>query len=147
MNDGRAWGVLFARTVLGLMFFQGALWRIFGIGPVGHARRFFVDPYQGSFLPEWSLWVAGTSVPFLEITGGALLLVGLWRVRALVLIGAVLVIVTFGHLVAEPIYSIAGHIYPRLTLAVFLLVAPPAWDRYSLDEWLASRRAAAGPGA
>ena len=65
----RAWGMLFARLVLGLMFFQGAWWRVFELGPREHARRFFVDPYAGSFLPEWSLWAAGTAVPFVELVG------------------------------------------------------------------------------
>ena len=139
MSDGRAWGVLIARLILGLMFFQGALWRVFGIGPVGHARRFFVDPFQETFLPERSLWAAGTAVPFLELIGGALVLVGLWRVPALLALGGVLVIVTFGHLVLEPIYSFSGHVFPRLVLVVFLLVVPAAWDRHSLDEWLAAR--------
>jgi putative oxidoreductase len=131
----RAWGILFARVVLGLMFFQGALWRVFGIGPMEHARRFFVDPYADTFLPAWALWIAGTGVPFIELLGGALVLVGLWRTQGLVMIGSVLVLVTFGHLVAEPIYSFSGHVVPRLLLAVLLLLAPAEWDRFSLDSW------------
>ena len=139
MTDGRAWGVLSARLVLGLIFFQGALWRVFDIGPTEHARRFFVDPFQATFLPDWALWAVGTTVPFLELIGGALVLIGLWRVRALLALGSVLVIVTFGHLVLEPLYAFNQHVFPRLVLVVFLLVVPPAWDRYSLDEVLAAR--------
>lgn len=131
----RAWGVLFARVVLGLMFFQGAWWRVFELGPVEHARRFFVEPFTDSFLPEWALWIAGTGVPFAELVGGALVLLGLWRLPGLVLLGAVLVTVTFGHLVAEPIYAFNAHVMPRLVLVVFLLVTPPGWDRFSVDEW------------
>lgn len=142
-ESARAWGMLFARLVLGLVFFQGALWRVFGIGPVGHARRFFVDPYTGSFLPDWALWAAGTAVPFVELVGGFLVLVGLWRTAGLVLVGSVLVLVTFGHLVAEPIYAFNAHVMPRLFLTVFLLVAPLEWDRFSVDAWL-RRRGGAG---
>lgn len=142
-ETNRAWGVLFARLVLGLMFFQGAWWRVFELGPAEHARRFFVGPYADSFLPEWSLWLAGTAVPFAELVGGALVLLGLWRLQGLILLGGVLVLVTFGHLVAEPIYALNAHVIPRLALVVFLLVTPPAWDRFSLDEWLARRRAGA----
>lgn len=131
----RAWGVLFARLVLGLMFFQGALWRVFGIGPAEHARRFFVDPYGDSFLPEWALWVAGVGVPFAELVGGGLVVIGLWRLQGLVLIGSVLVLVTFGHLVAEPLFSISGHIFPRLSLVILLLLLPDEWDRFSVDAW------------
>lgn len=131
--------MLFARVVLGLLFFQGALWRVFDLGVVEHARRFFVTPYAETFLPEWSLWIAGVGVPFAELIGGALILLGLWRLVGLVLVGGVLVLVTFGHLVTEPIFSISGHIFPRLVLVVFLLVVPTSWDRFSLDEWRASR--------
>jgi len=135
LGPSRAWGVLFARLVLGLMFFQGAWWRVFELGPLNHARRFFVDPYADSFLPEWSLWVAGTSVPFVELMGGALVLLGLMRLPGLILLGGVLVTVTFGHLVAEPLFSFSGHVIPRLMLVVFLLVIPQEWDAFSLDEW------------
>ncbi|MDX1646012.1 MAG: DoxX family membrane protein [Longimicrobiales bacterium] len=136
----RALGVLFARLVLGLMFFQGAWWRVFQLGPVEHARRFFVDPYAESFLPVWGLWAAGTAVPFMELLGGFLVLVGLWRRTGLILLGAVLVLVTFGHLVADPIYAFNAHVMPRLVLLVFLLVTPSSWDRFSLDEMLGRRR-------
>ncbi len=134
-TTGRACGILLARLVLGLMFFQGAVWRVFNVGPVEHARRFFVEPFADSFLPEWALWVAGTAVPFAELAGGALVLVGLWRLPGLLLLGGVLVVVTFGHLVAEPIYAFNAHVMPRLVLVVFLLMMPPGWDRYSIDEW------------
>ena len=137
--DRRAWGVLFARLILGLMFFQGAWWRVFGIGPIGHARRFFVDPYSESFLPTWSLWAAGTAVPFAEFVGGALILLGLFRLQGLVLVGGVLVLVTFGHLVNEPLYSFSGHVFPRLILVVLLLLIPASWDRFSVDEWRVRR--------
>jgi len=137
----RAWGVLFARLVLGLMFFQGAWWRVFELGPMEHARRFFVEPYAASFLPEWALWVAGTAVPYAELIGGALVLLGLLRLPGLILLGGVLVLVTFGHLVAEPLYALDAHVIPRLALVVFLLFTPAEWDRYSVDEWWARRGA------
>ena len=138
-EQSRAWGVLFARLVLGLVFFQGALWRVFDLGPLEHARRFFVEPYSESFLPQWSLWIAGTAIPFVELAGGALVLVGLWRLPSLVLLGGVLVTVTFGHLVAEPIFAFNTHVMPRLILVVFLLIVPHEWDRFSFDAWRLGR--------
>ena len=135
----RAWGVLFARLVLGLVFFQGALWRVFDLGPAEHARRFFVEPYSETFLPEWALWVAGAGVPFAELIGGALVLLGLWRLPGLILLGGVLVLVTFGHLVTEPIFAFNAHVIPRLVLLVFVLCVPAEWDRFSVDAWRASR--------
>ena len=113
---------------------------MFGIGPIEHARRFFVDPFAESFLPVWSLWAAGTAVPFAELIGGTLVLLGLFRLQGLILLGGVLVLLTFGHLVNEPLYSFSGYVVPRLIMVVLLLVVPASWDCFSVDEWRASRR-------
>ena len=136
----RAWAILFARVILGFIFFMAGVWKVFELGPLQHARRYFVDPYAHSFLPGWSLWVTGVTVPVVELAAGALLLVG-WRVReALVALGGVLVLVTFGHLLAEPLYEFHTHVIPRAALLLFLLVMPRGDDRLSVDRWLGRRR-------
>ena len=130
----RAWALLFARWLLGLMFFMAGVWRVFQLGPIEHARRFFVEPYAESFLPAWLLWSTGTVIPVVELTAGALLLVG-WRVReALVVLAAELVVVTFGHLVAEPLYAFNAHVMPRAVLVLFLLWLPREEDLLTLDH-------------
>ncbi len=136
----RAWAILFARAILGLIFFMAGVWKVFQLGPLQHARRFFVEPYAQSVLPRWSLWATGVTVPVVELVAGALLLVG-WRVRvALLGLGGVLVLVTFGHLLAEPLYEFHTHVIPRAALLLFLLVMPRGDDRLSLDQWLTRRR-------
>ena len=135
----RAWAILLARLVLGLIFFMAGFWKVFTLGPLGHAERYFVGPYAQSFLPRWSLWATGTTVPLVELVAGALLLVG-WRVRAAMLgLGWVLVIVTFGHLVADPLYEFHTHVIPRTALLLFLLVMPRGEDWFSIDAWLSRR--------
>jgi uncharacterized membrane protein YphA (DoxX/SURF4 family) len=144
-RDGKAWAILFARGVLGLIFFMAGRWKVFVLTPVGHAHRWFVDPYADTFLPAWSLWFTGVTIPFVELVGGALLLIG-WRVReALIALGFVLLIVTFGHLLKEPLYEFHTHVIPRLALLVFVLMFPRDDDRLSMDAWLARRRGALGP--
>lgn len=133
----RAWAVLFARGVLGLIFFMAGVYKIFTLTPAGHAHKWFVDPYADTFLPTWSLWLTGLAIPFVELIAGALVLVG-WRVsEALVALGVVLVIVTFGHLLKEPLYEFHTHVIPRLALLLFVLMVPREADRFSLDRWLA----------
>ena len=135
----RGWALLFARLLLGLMFFIPGVWRVFDLGPLEHARRFFVGPYAESFLPAWALWSVGTSITFLELTAGALLLAG-WRVReALLAVSAVLVVVTFGHLVAEPLFAFHSHVMPRAALVLFLLAMPREEDVLTVDRWLMRR--------
>ena len=138
-----AWAIFFARGVLGLIFFMAGVWKVFQLGPAGHVRRYFL-PYQDTFLPTWSLWLVGSVIPFVELLGGALVLIG-WRTRAaLISLGLVLVVVTFGHLLKEPLYPFHEHVIPRLALLLFVLVMPQTADRLSLDHFLRSRSARQG---
>ena len=137
--ERRAWAVLLARGVLGLIFFMAGFWKVFTMGPTAHAHKWFVDPYAKTFLPSWALWAAGVTIPFVELAGGFLMLIG-WRIReASYGLGAVLLIVTFGHLLAEPLYEFHTHVIPRLALLLFVLATPAGWDRLSLDAVLARR--------
>jgi len=139
-HGDRAWAILFAREVLGLIFFMAGVWKVFVLTPVGHAHRYFVDPYSDTFLPGWSLWAMGVTVPVVELVAGGLLILGL-RVRiALIALGFVLVVVTFGHLLKEPLYEFHTHVIPRLALLLLLLLLPRGEDRFSLDAVLERRR-------
>ena len=137
-STSRARALLFARLVLGFIFFMAGVYKVFGPTPAGHVRKRLL-PYRDTFLPTWSLWVVGLAIPFVELAGGALLLAG-WRIReALLALGVVLVVVTFGHLLREPLYPFHEHVIPRLALAVCLLAMPAEEDRFSLDRLLRRR--------
>jgi uncharacterized membrane protein YphA (DoxX/SURF4 family) len=129
----RAWAVLFARLVLGLIFFMAGIMKVFGLGPIEHARKYFL-PFADTFLPVWSLWGVGVLLPFVELFAGGLLLLGFRTREALIALGGVLVIVTFGHLLHDPLFNFSGHVIPRLALLLFLLWCPRELDRYSLDS-------------
>ena len=134
----RAWALLFARLVLGLIFFMAGVGKVFQLGPVEHARKYFL-PFSDTFLPVWSLWLVGVTIPVIELVAGALLILGL-RIRdALIALGFVLVIVTFGHLLREPLFNFSGHVIPRLALLLFLLWCPRENDRFSLDAAIRKR--------
>lgn len=137
--SNRGWALFLARWILGLIFFMSGVWKVFELTPIGHARRFFIGPYEESFLPVWLLWSAGTVIPVVELTAGALLLAG-WRVRdALVALIGVLVVVTFGHLLAEPLYEFNTHVIPRAALVLFLLWMPREEDVLTVDYWRTRR--------
>ena len=138
-NLNRAWAILFARLVLGLIFFMAGVWKVFQLGPFEHARKYFL-PFVDTFLPVWSLWSIGVAIPIVELVAGALVILGLRTRDALIALGFVLAIVTFGHLLREPLYDFSGHVIPRLVLLLFLLWAPRQDDRYSLDFCLTIRR-------
>jgi uncharacterized membrane protein YphA (DoxX/SURF4 family) len=118
---------------------MAGVYKVFIQTPAGHVRQWFL-PYQDTFLPTWSLWAVGFAIPFVELVAGGLLLIGLWIREALLALGAVLVIVTFGHLLKEPLYPFHEHVIPRLALLLFLLVLPAEEDVFSTDYLLRARR-------
>jgi len=120
---------------------MAGVYKTFHMTPLGHARKFFTEPYADTFLPMWSLWSVGTVIPIIELLAGALVILGLRTRDALVSLGCVLVIVTFGHLLKEPLYEFHTHVIPRLALLLFILMLPREDDRFSLD-YLISRRTA-----
>lgn len=134
-----ALALLFARGVLGLIFAAAGWYKVFVLTPAGHVAQFFL-PYRNTFLPVWSLWAVGFAIPFVELIAGGLVLLGWWRTAAYGAIGTVLVVVTFGHLLDQPLYPFHEHVIPRLALLLLLLLSPPDSDRFALDEILARRR-------
>ena len=87
-------------------------------------------------MPVWSLWVTGIVIPFIELIAGGLVILGLRTREALVSLGFVLAIVTFGHLLKEPLYEFHTHVIPRLALLLFIFLLPREDDRFSLDYLL-----------
>ena len=136
----RAWALLFARLVLGLIFFMAGVWKVFQLGPLEHARKYFL-PFSDTFLPVWSLWLVGVTIPLIELVAGALVVLGLRTRDALIALGFVLAIVTFGHLLRDPLYNLTGHVIPRLALLLFVLWCPREYDRFSCDYLLTRQKA------
>ena len=139
-NFSRAWALLFARLILGLIFSMAGAWKIFQLGPLEHARKYFL-PFSDTFLPVWSLWIVGVVIPLVELLAGALLILGLRTREALISLGFVLVVVTFGHLLHEPLYDFSGHVIPRLALLLFLLAFSRDENLFSIDHLLTLRKA------
>ena len=140
-NVDRAWAILFAWLVLGLIFFMAGVMKVFQLGPLNHARKYFL-PFADTFLPVWSLWAMGVIIPFVELIAGAMVILGLRVREALVALGFVLAVVTFGHLLKEPLYEFHTHVIPRLALLLFILLLPRSNDYFSLDYlvWRRKRR-------
>ena len=135
-NRSYCWAAFFARWMLGLLFFMAGWVKVFEMGAVQHAQALFVDGYQDSWIPEWLLWATGVVIPFVELLAGAMLLVG-FRVREVLLVlGGLLLLVTYGHLLKEPFYDVTTHIFPRMAFLLVLFVLPRDADRWSLDYFL-----------
>jgi thiosulfate dehydrogenase (quinone) large subunit len=136
----RTWAVFCARVILGLIFGMAGWHKVFVITPAAHAAQGFTGPYADSWIPYWLLYAAGVTVPVVELIAGWLLVVG-WRIRdAMIALGLVLILVTYGHLLANFLFDFTEHVIPRLTLLTFVSVVPREWDGLSVDRWLTRRR-------
>jgi len=138
--DMPAWATLFARVVLGLIFGMAGYWKCFVLTLPGHVHRFFL-PYADTWIAVWLLWAVGLVIPVVELVAGWLLVLGLRVRESLIALGVVLITVTYGHLLKEPLYSLTGHVIPRLALLVFVALMADQ-DRCSMDGWWRYRRRA-----
>jgi uncharacterized membrane protein YphA (DoxX/SURF4 family) len=76
----------------------------------------------------------GTVTPFVELIAGAMLLAGLFTRWAALALGLVLIEVTFGHTLAEPLYSLSTHIFVDFVCLVVVLASEPRGNSISLDR-------------
>ena len=140
MMSNNGWARFFCRVMLGTIFFMAGWHKCFEMTPMGHAERLFTVPYADSWIPHTLLLVVGVTIPVVELLAGATVILG-WRTRdALVAAGAILLAVTYGHLLEQALFSVSGHIFPRTALMVATFVLPSAEDTLSVDHWIAVRR-------
>ena len=131
---------LIVRWILGLLFFMAGFWKVFVLTPASHAQQFFVEGFSEHWIPAWLLQLLGYGIPFLELVAGLLICIGLRTREALIAIGLLLIVTTYGHALQQPLFDIDGHTFTRLALIVFLLLAPAKSDRFSIDHLLSARK-------
>jgi putative oxidoreductase len=93
---------------------------------------FFYGTYK-DLLPDFIIHATAYYTSYIELIAGLLVVLGLKRDYALYLLASVLVIVTFGHGLAEPIWNLS-HVMYRTILLVTLLILPREWDKFSMDN-------------
>ncbi len=144
---GWMWAIFTVRWVLGLIFFMAGWYKVWTMTPMGHARTYFIGQFaEDTWIPSWMLWPVGVSIPVVELLAGAMVCLGLLRRPAYIALAAILVTVTYGHLLLEPLYDTTSNIFPRLALLVFVWVAPRQHDVLSLDALVLRLGAGAGAG-
>jgi uncharacterized membrane protein YphA (DoxX/SURF4 family) len=128
----RAAGMLFTRALLGIIFFMQGFGKIFTLTvPVVYDKFFKV--FETGILPKWLIWAAACYTSYVELIGGLLLVIGLFRKQAIYLLAIDLFIVAFGHGLVEPIWDLS-HVMPRAVLLLVLFFAPQEWDRWKADR-------------
>lgn len=130
--------VLTMRLILGFIFLMQGYGKVFKYG-INNVYENFFKASHGDLLPDFLLLVTAYYTSYIELIGGLLLIIGLKSDYVLYALASVLVIVTFGHGLSEPIWDLS-HVMYRLILLVTLLLLPKAWDRISLDYFIGKRR-------
>lgn len=124
----------FARWMLGILFGMAGYWKVFVLGSGNHAQQFFVEGFADHWIPEWLLLALGHVIPYWELAGGILLIIG-FKVRwVLISFGLLLLITTYGHALQQPLFDIDGHTFTRLMLILIVLVIPHQRDWLALDK-------------
>ncbi len=132
-SNTRSAGMLLIRGILGLIFMMQGFGKVFkwGINNV-YANSF--QSYEET-LPKFILWFTAYYTSVIELIAGALLFMGLLRYWSAFALGTVLLIVTFGHGLASPIWDLS-HVFPRTVLLAAYLLLPVEWDRWQLDRYI-----------
>ncbi len=132
MTLNRSIAVLTMRLILGFIFFWQGHGKVFKFGIDNVYNNFFKKTYQ-ELLPDFIVLATAYFTTFAELIAGFMLVIGLGRDWALYVLAAVLIVVTFGHGMAEPIWDTA-HVLVRALFLVPLLLLPKEWDVFSLDH-------------
>ena len=119
------------RLILGFLFFWQGYGKVFKFGVDNVYKNFFKSKYE-ELLPDFITLGTAYFTTFAELICGFLLVIGLKRDWALYVLAAVLVVVTFGHGLAEPIWD-ASHVLVRAVFLIPLLLLPKEWDKFSVD--------------
>jgi putative oxidoreductase len=131
-------GLFFIRTLLGIIFLMQGYGKVFTIGVVKIHELFFKN-YEITFLPDWLIVSTAYYTSYIELIGGFLLVIGLFRKFTLYLLAIDLLVVSFGHGLVEPIWDLS-HVMPRAILLAALFLLPAQWDKWNVDSLIKTSR-------
>lgn len=120
------------RLLLGFIFFFQGFGKVFKFGLENVYKNFFLNSYS-DLLPDFLLLITAYYTSLIELIAGLLLIIGLKTNYALYALASVLVIVTIGHGLKEPIWDLS-HVMYRTALLIPLLLLPRNLDIYSIDN-------------
>jgi len=132
MKMNKSIAVLTLRLILGFIFLMQGFGKVFTWGVENvYNMDFFYGTYK-DLLPDFIIRSTAYYTSYVELVAGLLVVLGLKRDYALYALASVLVIVTFGHGLADPVWNLS-HVMYRTILLVSLLLLPREWDKFSVD--------------
>ncbi|MBL7928869.1 MAG: DoxX family membrane protein [Bacteroidia bacterium] len=128
--------LLFARTLLAVLFIFQGYDKLFRIGPEEVAKSLY--PSFQKFGISRSLFQTGIWLnAFIEFACGLFLLMGLLKYVSLSLLGLNMLLVSAAMSLVNPVWDMKL-IFPRFLLLLFILLFPDEYDVLSLSYFLKS---------
>ena len=118
--------LLAMRLVAAILFFFQGYDKVFLLKTEGFLRV-FADALAKKKIPLSLARLTISISSFIELAGGVLLALGLFREPVLYVLAAELVCVAFAFSVLKPMWDLS-YFFPRFLLIVALLLLPAAWD-------------------
>ncbi len=134
MQRNQQVAVLIMRLLLGFIFFFQGFGKVFKFGLENVYKNFFLSSYSG-LLPDFLLIFTAYYTSLVELVAGFFLILGYKRDYALYALASVLVIVTIGHGLKDPIWDLS-HVMYRAILLLSLLLLPKGLDIFSIDGYI-----------
>ncbi len=125
----------FSRVSLGIFVGMIGVQKVFVIGAANHADKFFVQGFAEHWIPQWLLLMLGYAIPYVELLCGLMLVVGLWVRFNAIVIGFLLLVVAYGHMLQDAFYDPTSHWMPRFILLVAVLLLYGREDKWSLEHF------------
>jgi len=123
--------VFLMRVLLGLILFMQGYAKVFKFTVDGMYENMF-KAYE-AMLPKFLVVFAAYFTTYVELIGGFLLIIGLFRNWVLYAMGLVLLIVAFGHGLQDGIWDLS-HVMYRGMLLIGLLLLPQEWDVWQVQK-------------
>ena len=125
-------GVFAIRCVAGILFFFQGYDKVFRIKTEGVLNT-FSDALAKRHISKTSVRMFIAISSFIELVGGLLLAVGLFREPVIYLLTANMIGVALGFSILKPVWDMA-HYFPRFVLLSALMFIPEKWDKFCLDS-------------
>jgi len=110
------------RWALGVLFLVGGVAKLTALG--GFVNGYIVPAFAKTILPSTLVAAYGYALPFVETALGILLLIGVWRVQALLLAGVTLISLAFGQLLLQQHATVANIFLYVLMTAIAIYLEP-----------------------
>ncbi len=120
-----------ARVFLGVLFFLQGYDKVFRL-KVPNVIDTIHTPLKTRGVPEFFSVMGAYGTSYVELICGAMLILGFATYWNLYLLGFDMLFAVLVFSIVEPMWDMK-HIFPRLALLIFLLIAPSQWNVISID--------------